>query len=117
MSLPAAGSARCIAADKPETLVAPREAPAAAATGDSSTFAPDEVARASPGHIVRLDAPPTGEPLGDAYDDNWAWQWLPTGLIYHSYMAGPHEPRCALVGFSDADGGSFADATLGGRVG
>lgn len=117
MSLPAAGTARCIAGDKPETLVEPRESPDGAATGDPSKISPDEDASASPGHIVRLDAPPTGEPLGDAYGDSWAWQWLPTGLIYHSYQAGPHEPRCALVGFSDGNGGSFADATLGGRVG
>ena len=51
------------------------------------------------------------------YDDGWTWQWVPTGLIYHSYMAGPHEPRAGITAFSDGDDGAFADATLGGRDG
>ena len=57
--------------------------------------------------------------LGEYCDggDSWGWHWLPTGLIYHSYMAGVHEPRMALVAFSDLDGRTLWDATLGGRVG
>ena len=68
-------------------------------------------------HVVRIDQPATGEPMGDRYDDGWEWQWVPAGLIYHSYMAGPHEPRAGITAFSDGEGGAFADATLGGRVG
>jgi hypothetical protein len=47
----------------------------------------------------------------------WFWQWLPTGLIYHSYMAGTHEPRMALVVFYETGGRTLWDATLGGRIG
>jgi hypothetical protein len=48
----------------------------------------------------------------------WRWRWLPEGLIYHSYMAGVHEPRMALVAFyEDSDDRALWDATLGGRVG
>jgi hypothetical protein len=50
--------------------------------------------------------------------DSWRWRWLPEGLIYHSYWAGVHEPRMALVSFWEtSDGRALWDATLGGRVG
>ncbi|QDV68657.1 hypothetical protein Poly24_23690 [Rosistilla carotiformis] len=49
--------------------------------------------------------------------DEWSWQTLPEGLMWHSYMAGPHEPRISTVLFSEHEGGAFWDATLGGRVG
>jgi hypothetical protein len=70
-------------------------------------------------------AGPDGEQLAtdpmlmDEYaGDPWSWRWLPEGLIYHSYMAGVHEPRLALVTFYEAsDGRTLWDATLGGRVG
>ena len=53
-------------------------------------------------------SPPAGE---------WSWQWLPAGLIYHSYMAGVHEPRMAIVAFYESGDRTLWDATLGGRVG
>ena len=49
--------------------------------------------------------------------DAWYWQVLPDGLIYHSYWAGVHEPRLAIVMEHITDDGSFFDGTLGGRVG
>jgi hypothetical protein len=50
--------------------------------------------------------------------DFWSWRWLPEGLIYHSYWAGVHEPRLALVTFYEAsDARTLWDVTLGGRVG
>jgi hypothetical protein len=52
----------------------------------------------------------------DEYVEAWTLQWLPAGLIYHSYMAGPHEPRMGLNAFSE-DSRILWDATLGGRVG
>lgn len=56
--------------------------------------------------------------LGDRYAaDDWSWQWLPTGLIYRSYMAGVHEPRMAIVAFHERADRTLWDATLGGRVG
>ncbi|TWU25039.1 hypothetical protein Pla52o_13360 [Novipirellula galeiformis] len=51
----------------------------------------------------------TVEPMG--------WSILPDGLLYKSYLAGPHEPRIGMVIFSDTEEGVYWDATLGGRVG
>ncbi len=48
---------------------------------------------------------------------HWAWQVLPDTIIYHSYMAGVHEPRFSVVMFKMDDGRDLWDATLGGRVG
>lgn len=61
---------------------------------------------------------PTEPLIGNEYEwsGDWTWQWLPTGLIYRSYQAGPHEPRMAIVAF-DEDGRTLWDPTLGGRVG
>lgn len=47
----------------------------------------------------------------------WYWQVLPDGLIYHSYQAGVHEPRLAIVTQHTKGSDSFFDGTLGGRVG
>lgn len=47
----------------------------------------------------------------------WYWQVLPDGLIYRSYQAGVHEPRLAIVAFSEKGSQSFWDGALGGRVG
>jgi hypothetical protein len=101
----------------PEPVPTPSDLPNAAAVSEPPGSLPVEDPKATPGNIVRFDEPPSGNVLGDEYDDGWAWQWVPTGLIYHSYMAGPHEPRAGLFGFSDLDGNAFADATLGGRMG
>ncbi|MCO8121682.1 DUF1207 domain-containing protein [Stieleria sp. TO1_6] len=45
------------------------------------------------------------------------WYLLPDGLLWRSYLAGPHEPRLSTVIFNDQKQGVFWDATLGGRVG
>ncbi len=42
---------------------------------------------------------------------------LPDGLLWHSYLAGPQEPRISAILFGDDNGGYFWDATLGGRIG
>lgn len=112
--LPADGGASCMADDAPPTPFASPGTNADAAPTEA--LAPPETETEPPGKIVRLDELPRYEPL-DANARGWAWEWVPTGLIYHSYMAGPHEPRAALFAFSDAAGGAFADATLGGRMG
>lgn len=49
--------------------------------------------------------------------EDYSWHLLPDGLLWHSYLAGPHEPRISTVIFHDNNGGAFWDATLGGRVG
>jgi len=45
------------------------------------------------------------------------WHILPDGLLWHSYLAGPKEPRISTVVFGDNNDGAYWDATLGGRVG
>ena len=47
----------------------------------------------------------------------FTWQILPSDLIYHSYLAGPKEPRFAAIFWHDKDLGWQLDYTVGGRVG
>lgn len=63
--------------------------------------------------------PTWGDPaVGPCPSDSWHWQVLPRSVIYHSYLAGVHEPRLAIVAESETNGGaSFWDGTLGGRAG
>ena len=44
-------------------------------------------------------------------------QVLPTGIIYHSYLAGPKEPRLGAVAWHDSKLGWQLDYTVGARVG
>lgn len=74
----------------------------------------DDAPETLPEDVVRIDQP-LGEPLPDP--NAWTWHWAPTGLIYHSYMAGVHEPHLALFTFSNLDDRFLWDATLGGRFG
>ncbi|MEX0611083.1 MAG: DUF1207 domain-containing protein [Pirellulales bacterium] len=65
-----------------------------------------------------IEEPPDESLLGEeCLTDEWCLYWLPSGLIYHSYMAGVHEPHLALVTFHEGEGRTLWDATLGGRVG
>jgi hypothetical protein len=50
-------------------------------------------------------------------EEPWHWQWLPDGLIYRSYIAGPKESRFGSVWFHEKDQGLLWDIALGGRVG
>ncbi|WP_342190181.1 DUF1207 domain-containing protein [Stieleria varia] len=45
------------------------------------------------------------------------WEVLPDGLLWHSYLADPHEPRISMVITQNNNADFFWDATLGGRVG
>jgi hypothetical protein len=45
------------------------------------------------------------------------WQFLPDGLLYKSYIAGPKEPRFASAWLHQQGHGWIWDVTLGGRVG
>ncbi len=47
----------------------------------------------------------------------WAWDILPDGLIYRSYLAGGKEPRIAGQWVFERDQGWLWDVTLGARVG
>jgi hypothetical protein len=59
---------------------------------------------------------PEGLPI-DGYGRSWSWQFLPEGLIYRSYLAGPKESRFLSNWAHEKDLGSIWDITLGGRVG
>jgi hypothetical protein len=82
--------------------------------GDGWFHPNDDAPEVLPKDVIRMDKP-LGEPLPD--DNDYCWQWAPTGLIYHSYMAGEHEPRMAMFLQNDLNGTTYGDATLGGRVG
>ncbi|MEO2046691.1 MAG: DUF1207 domain-containing protein [Pirellulales bacterium] len=48
--------------------------------------------------------------------DQWGWNLLPDDVIFHSYMAGVHEPRMSSVIFVNG-ATTYMDITLGGRMG
>ena len=52
----------------------------------------------------------------DVAPNDFTWQVAPTGIIYRSYLAGPHEPRIGITPFF-SENQSFWDATVGGRGG
>ena len=52
-----------------------------------------------------------------AETESWNWHLLPDGLLWRSYLAGPHEPRISMVIFRNSDDEWFWDAVIGGRVG
>jgi len=60
---------------------------------------------------------PCPTPQADCYGDPWVWQLLPQGVIYHSYLAGPREPRMASVWQNQTGNGWLWDFTIGGRIG
>ncbi len=55
--------------------------------------------------------------VSQSSSDRRDWVLLPDGLLWHSYLAGPQEPRISALLFGNDKGGYFSDATLGGRVG
>jgi hypothetical protein len=57
------------------------------------------------------------QPDAASLQDEFAWRLLPDGLIWHSYLAAPQEPRISTIIFGDNEDGILWDATLGGRVG
>ena len=72
-----------------------------------------------PGVPAQPVYPPEYGPPLDGYGPTpgaWEWQLLPDGLIYHSYLAGPKEPRISSHLYHEQHDGTFLDATLGGRV-
>src|SRR3954451_11225935 len=97
---PAFDAARAFAAIAPATDAPAAIVPAAAnlpTASEGAATAPAENAplpgeEPSSEHVVRLDQP-DGEPMCNGGNDGWDWQWVPAGIIYHSYMAGPQEPR------------------------
>src|SRR5262249_16648078 len=69
-----------------------------------------------------LEAPclPPGAVLPDCLDysgEPWSWQLLPTGLIWHSLLAGPREPRIGGELVSEVGSDTLLDGSVGGRAG
>jgi hypothetical protein len=69
-----------------------------------------------------LEAPclPPGAVVPDCVDyscEPWSWQLLPQGLIWHSYLAGPKEPRFEALLIGGQNVGEKFDGMVGGRVG
>ncbi|HTQ38527.1 MAG TPA: DUF1207 domain-containing protein [Pirellulales bacterium] len=77
---------------------------------------------ASPVAYNTIEAPslPPGAVVPEGYDhcdEPWSWQLMPDGLIWHSDLAGPKEPRIGGVLASDTGVDTKLDGTVGGRVG
>ncbi len=59
-----------------------------------------------------------GQPIfGDGTPYWWRPQFLPNGLLYKTYLAGPKEPRFASMWLYEFDKGWIWDVALGARVG
>lgn len=73
---------------------------------------------ATPECIDCLPTASAAQATGYAPATPYAWRSrvLPEGLIWHSYMAGVHEPRLSGIVFADHQGTPFLDVVLGGRM-
>jgi len=71
----------------------------------------------SPAQSIMVD-PATGNPFAvNTTGSSWQWQLLPANVIWHSYWAGPKEPRIGANVFEDFNGSvTDLDVTLGGRA-
>lgn len=49
-------------------------------------------------------------------DESWRWRILPSSLLWHSYLAGPREPRISSTLFHLKGKQDYWDATIGGRA-
>lgn len=58
----------------------------------------------------------SGDSLLSPEPSGYVWQVAPSGIIYRSYLAGPHEPRIGITPFFSANH-AYWDATVGGRGG
>ncbi|MBL8848362.1 MAG: DUF1207 domain-containing protein [Planctomycetaceae bacterium] len=76
---------------------------------------------AEPDQFINGTAPataPFGYSTGSAaVSQNDEWHVLPGTLLYHSYLAGPKEPRIGLSVLNDSKRGWLWESALGGRVG
>src|SRR5262249_43910589 len=77
-------------------------------------------ASALPYSTVEAPCLPAGAVVPDCFDyssEPWSWQLLPTGLIWHSLLAGPREPRIGGQLVSEVGGDTLLDGSVGGRAG
>ncbi|MEX2287543.1 MAG: DUF1207 domain-containing protein [Planctomycetaceae bacterium] len=78
---------------------------------------PDFIAAPPPLQAPAQYDPNINPPNPQCLPEYPTWQFLPDGLMYKSYLAGPLEPRFANVWLHEQDKGWLWDVTLGGRVG
>ena len=83
-----------------------------ASPGAAPTLLPGMVYSAAPGGLFATQLGPGVFERGP-----WAWELLPAGLIYRSYLAGGREARIGGQFVHERDQGWLLDATAGGRVG
>jgi Protein of unknown function (DUF1207) len=80
----------------------------------------EEIANREEGGETTEELPPDNLGEFDSYDgymsQSYYWQVAPSGLIYHSYLAGPHEPRTSITPFFSGNQ-TLWDASVGGRGG
>lgn len=60
--------------------------------------------------VVQLDEGYGGE-------DDWTWQLLPNGVLYHTYWASAAEPRMSTQIVAERGNGPYIDSHIGGRLG
>lgn len=80
---------------------------------DGSNFVQPFQHVGQPVQFSRLQPQPNWTPVVPAM----RLQWLPDGLLYSSYLAGPKEPRIGTAWLKDTKRNWVWDTTLGGRVG
>lgn len=92
-------------------------APPAPPASDTPVWTPYGQGSATPStegdYAPCYDCPPTGF---EGCDDSYEFQLMPKSLIWHSYLAGPWEPRFASVWSHERSEGWVWDVALGGRV-
>jgi hypothetical protein len=78
--------------------------------GRAANVSPDP-GPVSPGVVLAPSLPGDGPKA----NDDWTWQAMPNGVIYHSYLAGGREPRMGAELVEDQTDRWLWDVTLGGR--
>lgn len=66
---------------------------------------------------AQYSADPNGSAQGYGYYPAPSWQFLPDGILYKSYLAGPKEPRFASAWLYQQGHGWIWDISLGARMG
>lgn len=88
---------------------------------DEETAGADDLAPPLTEVLPPAGLPENAVPLDDEIyyeyvETDYTWQVAPSGIIYRSYLAGPHEPRIGITPFFSPNH-AYWDATVGGRGG
>ena len=79
-------------------------------TVDPATMAPGTMV---PGSMRVLEV---SDPVMVTTSQPWSWHILPSNLLWHSYLAGPREPRISSTFVHIKGDRDYWDATVGGRA-